>query len=128
MRAPSVSSIALACVLGFACAPAPPPVPAPPAGAESAYPSNELLAIHEYLESEGKTWRFFHDSVQGKTYQWLITRSVTEADVHYHFKVGREIDASGRVIGGMCMTSDQFFSIRLDRESSEVQEVYGIGG
>ena len=124
MRASSVSAITLACVLGLACAPA----PAPTTGAESAYPSNELLAIHEHLESEGKTWRFFYDSVQGKKYQWLITRSVTESDVHYHFTVGREIDASGRVIGGMCMTTDQFFSIRLDRESSEVQEVYGLGG
>lgn len=128
MRASSVFAIALACVLGLACAPAPPPVPAPPAGAESAYPSNELLAIHRYLESERKSWRFFYDSDQGKKYQWLITRSVSESGVHYHFTVGREIDESGRVIGGVCMTSDQFFSIRLDRENSDVQEVYGIGG
>ncbi len=93
-----------------------------------AYPSNELLSIHQYLEAKGKSWRFFYDEVSGERYQWLISRSVYDTGIHYHFVVGREIDSSGAVIGADCPYSDQLFSIRLDPNTAEVQEIYGIGG
>ena len=128
----SVAAIAIVTVmvliLGSGCGPSAASGPPPAAVAGPAFPSNELLSIERWLESRGTRWRLFYDSIQDKKYQWLIRRSVAESGVHYQFSAGREIDDAGRVIGDMCPYSDQFFSLRLDLETSEVEEMYGLGG
>ena len=86
-----------------------------------------LIAKHWLSKNGGKQWKLLYDEIDGKKYQWIITKRIYKNEVFLSFKAGNEIDENGKVIGGLVRWSDQFFILVIDRKTYKLKRV-SLGG
>ena len=99
-----------------------------PLHANEALTSTDLLLAQTWLaQYGGQNWKLLYNEIDGKKYQWVITKTVYGDEVYVHFKVGNEIDDYGTVIGGHPGVSDQFFTLIIDKTSYTLKHT-GLGG
>ena len=103
----------------------------------SSLTSSDLMIVQTWLaEHGGSNWRLLHNEMDGKKYQWIITKTVKEKDIWIDFKekdiwidftAGKEIDDNGKVIGHIIHASDQFFTLVIDKKSYTLKHAL-LGG
>ncbi len=90
--------------------------------------STDLLIAQNWLSKNGgKQWKLLYDEIDGKKYQWVITKTIIGDEIHVYFKAGNEIDENGKKTGGLLMVSDQFFGLVIDKKSYKLKYV-SVGG
>lgn len=92
--------------------------------ARSSIPSNELKILREYLEGSDQGYRFDYAQVDGRRYQWILTRHVEASRILYHFRSGTELASNGQPVVGSELTPPQYFTIALDPDSLVVDRLY----
>ncbi len=90
--------------------------------------SSDLLMAQQWLDKNGgKQWKLLYDEIDGKKYEWIITKKSLDDSIYVSFVAGKEIDNDGRVIGGVITWSDQFFTLVIDKKTYKLKRV-DIGG
>lgn len=90
--------------------------------------SADLMVAQTWLTENGGThWHLLYNKMDGKKYQWVITKDVREEEVWINFTADKEINDNGKVIGHIIHASDQFFTLVIDKETYALKNVL-LGG
>ncbi|MBV1929517.1 MAG: hypothetical protein KUG81_08415 [Gammaproteobacteria bacterium] len=90
--------------------------------------SADLMIVKKWLAGrEGTDWHLLYSEMDGKKYQWIITKEIREKDFSIGFTADKEIDDNGKVIGNIIPATDQFFTLVIDKETYAVTHVL-LGG
>lgn len=92
--------------------------------ARSSIPSNELMIVQEFLDENNDEYQFYYAEMEGRRYQWILTRHVDPNRILYHFRSGAELGANGQTIAGSESPAVQYFTIALDPDTLQVDRLY----